>query len=526
MSSRLFKTRTSLSHHLPFALVGLVFIALFAVVGYIVLTESHAATNNADFNNDGTVNILDLSTMATNWSNSGMSPSQGDANGDGTVNILDLSILATQWGTNPNGGGGSSGNATFTVSDPRCTSQEIAAANSCTMTFSETSFVPSTLQNTGPNLDVNPLTSAAINDPRPGLVCEMLSSPAACLARNSSGDGNYHDGTSSGFTQVLDSDLASYTSAPMTTACSGSPPFHNCGAKMSWTSSDSGTYYFDNCLVNGKVNIAANSPVTLYFTNCHFIYTGDSSAGSAIGLGGHMHLLHDVFDGSAAGINDTHAVVVDSSGALDTTMAYNDFYQNTDQGTFDEPVNFQWNYFHMPTLRCSSAQGCTHTDGGPEMYWGNDNSQTHPMIDANNYFSTTAGDGSGGPANITTDFVGSAAAGKTDCSSGCNQWIYVAFNKQLPAGENNTNGLITRPQCDYSGCPPLDTPPILNITVINNTFYSTASEGPDSWNNSSGSGNTNAQMCGNNNRPAGQNCVLLQSGNTKMTSAGVSSSWP
>ena len=51
-----------------------------------------------DTNFDGTVNALDLATLADNWL--GETPggaSQGDFNGDAIVNALDLSILANNW---------------------------------------------------------------------------------------------------------------------------------------------------------------------------------------------------------------------------------------------------------------------------------------------------------------------------------------------------------------------------------------------------------------------------------------------
>lgn len=79
------------------SLLALVIICLITVIGYNTLKKSHAAS--ADVNSDGTVNILDLSIIATNWNKTAMSFGQGDLNGDGSVNVLDLSILATNWGT-------------------------------------------------------------------------------------------------------------------------------------------------------------------------------------------------------------------------------------------------------------------------------------------------------------------------------------------------------------------------------------------------------------------------------------------
>jgi hypothetical protein len=55
----------------------------------------------ADINVDGSVNFLDLSSLASNYGKSGaaISPTRTDINGDGTVNFLDLSALASQYGT-------------------------------------------------------------------------------------------------------------------------------------------------------------------------------------------------------------------------------------------------------------------------------------------------------------------------------------------------------------------------------------------------------------------------------------------
>ncbi len=55
------------------------------------------APNNADFNGDGKVDIIDLATLSTNWGSTTATHSTGDANGDGNVDITDLSILSTQW---------------------------------------------------------------------------------------------------------------------------------------------------------------------------------------------------------------------------------------------------------------------------------------------------------------------------------------------------------------------------------------------------------------------------------------------
>ncbi len=50
----------------------------------------------ADFNQDGIVNLLDLDILGANWQMNGTA-STGDANGDGFVNLLDLDTLGAQW---------------------------------------------------------------------------------------------------------------------------------------------------------------------------------------------------------------------------------------------------------------------------------------------------------------------------------------------------------------------------------------------------------------------------------------------
>lgn len=52
----------------------------------------------ADINGDNSIDLLDLSTLASFWNNSNPSNSFVDLNFDGTVDLLDLSILASNWG--------------------------------------------------------------------------------------------------------------------------------------------------------------------------------------------------------------------------------------------------------------------------------------------------------------------------------------------------------------------------------------------------------------------------------------------
>lgn len=53
----------------------------------------------SDVNGDDSVNIFDLSVMASNWGKTGATYAEGDLNGDGVVDIFDLSILASEWGS-------------------------------------------------------------------------------------------------------------------------------------------------------------------------------------------------------------------------------------------------------------------------------------------------------------------------------------------------------------------------------------------------------------------------------------------
>ncbi len=58
----------------------------------------HTLYGDADFN--GTVDLLDLSTVGENWHATGMDWSHGDFNHDGRVDLLDLSILGDNWRQN------------------------------------------------------------------------------------------------------------------------------------------------------------------------------------------------------------------------------------------------------------------------------------------------------------------------------------------------------------------------------------------------------------------------------------------
>lgn len=58
-------------------------------------TPTKTPAQKADFNNNGTVDIQDLSYLLTRW---GTNDTIADINNDGSVGILDLSILLSNWG--------------------------------------------------------------------------------------------------------------------------------------------------------------------------------------------------------------------------------------------------------------------------------------------------------------------------------------------------------------------------------------------------------------------------------------------
>jgi hypothetical protein len=67
---------------------------LLGLMGIWLFISRAAQNPAADLNNDGQVNVTDLSILLSNWTKTGA----GDINTDGTVNISDLSILLSSWG--------------------------------------------------------------------------------------------------------------------------------------------------------------------------------------------------------------------------------------------------------------------------------------------------------------------------------------------------------------------------------------------------------------------------------------------
>ncbi|HSX46267.1 MAG TPA: dockerin type I domain-containing protein, partial [Candidatus Saccharimonadia bacterium] len=62
----------------------------------LTLFQSHLPE---DFNQDGHINLLDFSMLASKYGQSGDSLGRVDANQDGTVNLLDFSLLASRYGS-------------------------------------------------------------------------------------------------------------------------------------------------------------------------------------------------------------------------------------------------------------------------------------------------------------------------------------------------------------------------------------------------------------------------------------------
>ncbi len=56
-----------------------------------------SCTSDADFNNDGKVDIFDLNILSANFGSSTATDSTGDTNCDGKVDIFDLNTLSTTW---------------------------------------------------------------------------------------------------------------------------------------------------------------------------------------------------------------------------------------------------------------------------------------------------------------------------------------------------------------------------------------------------------------------------------------------
>ena len=64
----------------------------------VTVKNATAPVNNADFNNDGKVNAIDLSVLLANYTKTVTASTNGDCDGNGKVNAIDLSILLSKYG--------------------------------------------------------------------------------------------------------------------------------------------------------------------------------------------------------------------------------------------------------------------------------------------------------------------------------------------------------------------------------------------------------------------------------------------
>lgn len=76
--------------------LAIVTLVIASIGGYFLLTSSAITSSIGDVNNDGQINITDLSTLLSNY---GTSNSSTDFNNDGSTSIVDLSILLSHYGT-------------------------------------------------------------------------------------------------------------------------------------------------------------------------------------------------------------------------------------------------------------------------------------------------------------------------------------------------------------------------------------------------------------------------------------------
>jgi hypothetical protein len=76
------------------------FLALFSIIGVFFILRIYAAVApniaNGDLNNDGKVDVSDLSILLSNY---GSTNAVADINGDAVVNVIDLSILLSHYGS-------------------------------------------------------------------------------------------------------------------------------------------------------------------------------------------------------------------------------------------------------------------------------------------------------------------------------------------------------------------------------------------------------------------------------------------
>lgn len=97
-TSRLMTSMPADGHALGYADNSLLGLTLFAGQAVDPTSILIKYTFTGDANLDGSVNAVDLSSLATNWQSSAQHWVAGDFNYDGSVNIADLYLLALNWG--------------------------------------------------------------------------------------------------------------------------------------------------------------------------------------------------------------------------------------------------------------------------------------------------------------------------------------------------------------------------------------------------------------------------------------------
>ncbi len=91
------KTISKLSYKKPSHLITFLLVAAVVAVGVGHILIGSASQFVGDFNNDGTVNIFDLSIFLNHWQQNGTGIAE-DLNNDGVVNVFDLSKLLSNYG--------------------------------------------------------------------------------------------------------------------------------------------------------------------------------------------------------------------------------------------------------------------------------------------------------------------------------------------------------------------------------------------------------------------------------------------
>jgi hypothetical protein len=104
------------------------FVVLVALIGAHILFSSKAANVAGDLNNDGNVDIIDLSTLLSHWDEAGAGNPQ-DINQNGLVDIYDLSILLKNYGNSAPGPSAPANASLPTISGSVVQGKQLTATN-------------------------------------------------------------------------------------------------------------------------------------------------------------------------------------------------------------------------------------------------------------------------------------------------------------------------------------------------------------------------------------------------------------